>query len=57
MTFARFSKTIPPHAERDEEDYVFPQRIVVDEETFAALSTRIERPRAPNEALRALFKK
>lgn len=43
--------------EKEAEDYVPPERIVVDDETFDRLTDAIENPRPPNDALIALFKK
>ena len=45
-------------AEREAEDeYVFAERIVLDDESFEAFSAAVTNPDEPNEALRALFKK
>lgn len=38
-------------------DYVFAERIVLDDESFEAFSAAVMNPDEPNEALRALFKK
>ncbi len=40
-----------------EGDYVFVDRIVLDDESFDAFSAAVTNPDEPNEALRALFKK
>lgn len=40
-----------------EGDYVFADRIVLDDESFDAFSAAVTNPDEPNEALRALFKK
>jgi hypothetical protein len=43
--------------QREDVDYVPPQRFVVDAETAARIEDRIANPQKPNDALRALFKK
>lgn len=56
----RKSRTTAPSrpAEREvENEYVFTERIVLDDESFEAFSAAVTNPDAPNEALRALFKK
>jgi hypothetical protein len=59
MSLLRFSTTIPPrHAQRDvEAEYLFPERIVLDEASLAAFEAEMANPSEPNEALRALFRK
>ena len=59
MSSALKSKMLPlRHSERAlEEDYVFSERIVLDNESFDAFSAAVMNPEKPNEALRALFKK
>ena len=39
------------------EDYVFPERIVLDVDAFEEFSAEMTNPRPPNAALRALFKR
>lgn len=50
-------KTMPPRVERQEEDYVFPDRIVLDDVSFSDLSAEMANPSEPTAALRALFKR
>jgi uncharacterized protein (DUF1778 family) len=60
MTPVRKSQTTTPSrpTEREVEDeYVFPERIVLDDESFEVFGAAVTNPDAPNEALRALFKK
>jgi len=52
-------KTVPtsrPNESRGAE-YVFPQRIVLDDVSWQTFCSEMENPRPPNAALRALFKK
>jgi len=56
MTILRY--TMPPRRDRrDNDEQALPERIVLDEESFAAFSAEVENPGPPNAALIALFKK
>jgi uncharacterized protein (DUF1778 family) len=59
MPVRKSQMTTPSRAtEREVEDeYVFADRIVLDDESFEAFSAAVTNPDEPNEALRALFKK
>lgn len=48
------STTSPPALD---EDFVFPERIVLDDESFARFTHAVQNPREPNETLLAMFKK
>jgi uncharacterized protein (DUF1778 family) len=49
------SSRLTEHEVKD--DYVFAERIVLDDESFEAFSAAVTNPDEPNQALRALFKK
>lgn len=44
-------------SDRTGADYAFPERIVLDKESFAKFSAEMANPGPPNDALRELFKK
>jgi hypothetical protein len=60
MMPTRDSQTTVPSCPTDREvenEYVFAERIVLDDESFEAFSAGVTNPDEPNEALRAVFKK
>lgn len=58
MTVLRFNTSPPRHVQRDARDeYVFPERIDLDEASLAAFEAEMANPAPPNAALLALFAK